>query len=276
MIGSIQSPTAIQSPKAPPAPLRDWQKVIVPNPPSITRDFTKFRFQRLELTEEEINHCYYGHCLKFQTPDYVAYIPAYFQNYIKEEDLYRDDDSTNMRKARRLRWAGPNKATEACSFRQQHPYEVGKMDRLWDAINFKNTQDNAEQYARVLGNSTIQQILSIHEKSSVKSYFSQLFPLVSWLRSKSALKRSAYAISMLFLMAFMIRVVLKNPTLRGRIVKRKPIDNSLKSSNLIMSQTEGHLSNRSSKWPQNRSPKWSAGPLLAIATGTFAKLKSRL
>ncbi|MDP1880275.1 MAG: hypothetical protein Q8K60_04980 [Parachlamydiaceae bacterium] len=156
----------------PTSPLPPSQKIIEPSMIhrllSRTRDFREFRFKILELSEDEQNDSFCSRCLKFETPKYIAYIPAHFQNYIKEEDIYSENDTDNMRDARRLCWGGPLTRREAQIFRQTHTYEASQMDKVWASLDAKDTKNNKKLYSKVFQDNTLN---SYENKYSKRSFF---------------------------------------------------------------------------------------------------------
>ncbi len=105
----------------------------------ITRDFSNFPFRQLDLTIEEINGRFFHH-FKFETPEYIAYVPESFQDYIKPEHLYQKDESVNMKRARKLMW-GDVRGPESYDILKNCGYECREVLEEWDELFDKEMQD---------------------------------------------------------------------------------------------------------------------------------------
>ncbi len=138
---------------------------------ALTRDFSNFPFRLVNLTDEERKDSRFRDCLKFQvTHDYAAYIPLKFQNYIKPQHIYREQDLPCMEEARKSFW-GKTSDVEKARYRDTHSDEYRKLDNLWDKLNFSHTKDHKPFYSMLAGKDFANKLETLESKRAAGLHF---------------------------------------------------------------------------------------------------------
>ena len=128
-------------------------------PIPITRDFSSFPFQQLELNAEDKADVTKSRCFKFQTSYYIAYVNHYLQDYIQPEHLDNPKDSIGMREARKNFW-GIRSYKIDYELRVQYPYECSLIEEEYHKIDNQQIRDNRALY----GDAFVDEIDRIEKK----------------------------------------------------------------------------------------------------------------
>ena len=116
----------------------------------ITRDFSNFPYRLLPLSIIDRTNSVRETYLRFETPEYSAWVPANFQQYITTKLLYNEKDTIGMKEARRMCWTGlfPSKdqtdlMRQKALVRLKYPYECDVMDSI--CYRMKDKECGVEQ-----------------------------------------------------------------------------------------------------------------------------------
>jgi hypothetical protein len=93
----------------------------------LSRDFSSFPHRILHLTEEEMADSKKENRLKFETPEYFAYVPIVLQNYLAPEHIYDPSDTPKMKKMKEQLWCARETSPEENLLR-------GKYKDEWYAV----------------------------------------------------------------------------------------------------------------------------------------------
>jgi hypothetical protein len=103
----------------------------------LNRDLSQFKYPQLDLTDAEKKDLDLCTTYKFQTPIYVAYVPQRFIPYVKETDLYSENDSIKLNQMRSMFWGIGRIVRNAAQDKEYYRLEREKSEEFLLVSNRK-------------------------------------------------------------------------------------------------------------------------------------------